>query len=181
MDSEPDLRRHHMTEPTRGDVVWLTQSKYEELKAELEQLRGAGRADVVKKVSEARDEGDLKENGGYHAAREELGKIDGRIQQLVDMLDRAKVGETPPDDGVVEPGMKVTVKVFDPPPGMEETQEFLLGAREMAGEGMDVFSPQSPMGRAIQGARRGETVTYELPNGKDVQKVEIIEAVPYAG
>jgi len=163
-----------MTEPTQGDVVWLTQSKYEDLKAELEQLRGPGRADVVKKVSDARDEGDLKENGGYHAAREELGKIDGRIQQLVDMLERAKVGETPPDDGVVEPGMKVTVELA----GQE--QVFLLGAREMAGADIDVFSPQSPLGQAIQGARRGETVTYQAPNGKDV-KVQIIEAVPYAG
>ena len=69
-----------MTEPTRGDVTWLTQAKYDELTAELAELRGPGRADVVKKVSDARDEGDLKENGGYHAAREELGKIDGRIQ-----------------------------------------------------------------------------------------------------
>ena len=163
-----------MTEPTQGDVVWLTQAKFEDLKAELEQLRGPGRADVVKKVSDARDEGDLKENGGYHAAREELGKIDGRIQQLVDMLERAKVGETPPDDGVVEPGMKVTVELA----GQE--QVFLLGAREMAGPDIDVFSPQSPLGQAIQGARSGETVTYQAPNGKDV-KVQIIEAVPYAG
>ncbi len=163
-----------MTEPTQGDVVWLTQSKYEDLKAELEQLRGPGRTDVVKKVSDARDEGDLKENGGYHAAREELGKIDGRIQQLVDMLERAKVGETPPDDGVVEPGMKVTVELA----GQE--QVFLLGAREMAGADIDVFSPQSPLGQAIHGARRGETVTYQAPNGKDV-KVQIIDAVPYAG
>ena len=66
-----------MTEPTQGDVVWLTQAKYDQLQAELEHLRGPGRAEVVKKVSDARDEGDLKENGGYHAAREELGKIDG--------------------------------------------------------------------------------------------------------
>ena len=170
-----------MTEPTQGDVVWLTQAKYDELQAELAHWRGPGRGDVVKKVSDARDEGDLKENGGYHAAREELGKIDGRIQQLVDMLERAHVGETPADDGVVEPGMKVTVKLLDPPPGMAEEQTFLLGAREMSGGEIDVYSPQSLMGKAIQGARPGETVTYELPNGKDVQKVEILEAVPYAG
>ncbi|MEO7350309.1 MAG: transcription elongation factor GreA [Marmoricola sp.] len=165
-----------MTEPTRGDVFWLTQAKFDELQAELEQLRGPGRAEVVKKVSEARDEGDLKENGGYHAAREELGKIDGRVQQLVDMLRRAKVGETPADDGVVEPGMKVTVKLL----GADLVEEFLFGAREMAGGDIKVYSPQSPLGQAIQGARRGETVTYTLPNGRD-QKAEILEAVPYAG
>ncbi|MCW2820489.1 MAG: greA [Marmoricola sp.] len=165
-----------MTEPTQGDVVWLTQAKFDELQAELERLRGPGRAEIVKKVSEARDEGDLKENSGYHAAREELGKVDGRVQQLVDMLRRAKVGETPADDGVVEPGMKVTVKLL----GADLTQEFLFGAREMAGDDITVYSPQSPLGQAIQGARRGDTVTYTLPNGKD-QKAEILEAVPYTG
>ena len=87
---------------------------------------------LVKRVSDARDEGDLKENAGYHAARDELGKLDGRVQQLVDMLERAEVGETPADDGVVEPGMIVTVLLG----GAE--QKFLLGAREMAGGGTEL-------------------------------------------
>jgi len=169
-----------MTEPTPSDVVWLTQAKHDELKAELDHLRTAGRAEVVQRVSDARDEGDLKENGGYHAAREELGKIDGRIQQLVDMLERAKVGETPPDDGMVEPGMKVTVELVDPPPGIPSSQEFLLGAREMAGDDITVFSPQSVMGQAINGAYRGDTVEYTAPNGKR-QKVQIVDAVPCTG
>ena len=165
-----------MTEPTQSGVIWLTQAKYDELKAELEELRGPTRASLVKRVSEARDEGDLKENAGYHAARDELGKIDGRIQQLVDMLERAEVGEVPADDGVVEPGMKVTVKLV----GLDFTETFLFGAREMAGDDIKVYSPQSPLGQAIDGAKRGETVTYVLPNGKD-QKAEILEAVPYVG
>ena len=165
-----------MSEPTQSPVVWLTQSKFDELKAELEELRGPTRASVVKRVSDARDEGDLKENAGYHAARDELGKLDGRIQQLVDMLERAEVGETPADDGVVEPGMKVTVNLV----GLDMTETFLFGAREMAGDDIKVYSPQSPLGQAIQGAKKGETVTYTLPNGKD-QKAEIVEAVPYEG
>ena len=121
-------------------------------------------------------EGDLKENAGYHAARDELGKIDGRITQLAEMLERAQVGETPADDGVVEPGMKVTVKLV----GLDLEETFLFGAREMAGDDIKVYSPQSPLGQAIDGAKRGETVTYTLPNGKD-QKAEIVEAVPYVG
>jgi transcription elongation factor GreA len=165
-----------MTEPTQSTVVWLTQAKYDELKAELEELRGPTRAALVKRVSDARDEGDLKENAGYHAARDELGKLDGRVQQLVDMLERAEVGETPADDGVVEPGMKVTVKLV----GLDLEETFLFGAREMAGDDIKVYSPQSPLGQAIDGAKRGETVTYTLPNGKD-QKAEIVEAVPYVG
>jgi transcription elongation factor GreA len=164
-----------MSEPTTSPV-WLTQAKYDELRAELEELRGPTRAAIVKRVSDARDEGDLKENAGYHAARDELGKIDGRIQQLTDMLERAEVGETPADDGVVEPGMKVTVKLV----GIDLEETFLFGAREMAGDDIKVYSPQSPLGQAIDGAKRGETVTYTLPNGKD-QKAEIVEAVPYTG
>ncbi len=131
-----------MTEPTQSDVVWLTQAKYDELKAELEELRGPTRAELVKRVSDARDEGDLKENAGYHAARDELGKIDGRVQQLVDMLERAKVGETPADDGVVEPGMKVTVKLV----GLDLEETFLFGAREMAGDDINGLLPAVPAG-----------------------------------
>jgi transcription elongation factor GreA len=165
-----------MSEPTQSSVIWLTQSKFDELKAELEELRGPARSELVKRVSDARDEGDLKENAGYHAARDELGKMDGRIQQLVDMLERAEVGETPADDGVVEPGMKVTVELV----GLDFRETFLFGAREMAGDDIKVYSPQSPLGQAIDGAKRGETVTYTLPNGKE-QKAEIVEAVPYVG
>src|SRR3954451_15663354 len=165
-----------MTQADERAVVWLTQAKYEALQAELEELRGPGRAAVVQKVSDARDEGDLKENGGYHAAREELGKLDGRIAQLVEMLKNARVGETPADDGVVEPGMLVTFRFV----GDDDTEQFLLGAREMAGDDVQVYSPQSPMGEAINGRKKGEKVTYTAPNGKAL-KIEIVDAVPYTG
>ncbi|MCW2781029.1 MAG: greA [Marmoricola sp.] len=164
-----------MTQSSERDVVWLTQAKFDQLQAELEELRGPGRADVVAKVSAARDEGDLKENGGYHAAREELGKLDGRIAQLVDMLERAQVGEVT-NDGRVSPGMRVSYKFA----GDDDVETFLLGAREMATDDIQVFSPQSPLGSAIIGARVGDTVAYNAPNGKTL-KVEIVEAAPYAG
>jgi transcription elongation factor GreA len=167
-----------MTQADERAAIWLTQAKFDELHAELEHLRGPGRAAVVQKVSEARDEGDLKENGGYHAAREELGKLDGRIVLLEDMLKRAQVGETPPDDGVVEPGMVVTYRFV----GDDEKEKFLLGAREMKGEGddLEVYSPQSPLGEAINGKKKGDKVAYVAPNGKTL-KVEIVDAVPYEG
>jgi transcription elongation factor GreA len=166
-----------MTQADERTGVWLTQAKYDALQAELDELRGPGRAAVVQKVSEARDEGDLKENGGYHAAREELGKLDGRIAQLEDMLKRAQVGETPPDDGVVEPGMVVTYRFV----GDDDEEKFLLGAREMKGDDdLEVYSPESPLGEAINGKKRGETVEYVAPNGKTL-KVEIVDAVPYTG
>ena len=90
-----------------SQIIWLTQDAYDKLQAELEHLEGPRRAEIVAEISAARDEGDLKENGGYHAAREEQGKNEARILQLKDMLRRAEVGETPPDDGIVEPGMVV--------------------------------------------------------------------------
>ena len=158
-------------------VIWLTQEAFDKLQSELEHLRGPVRNEVIARISAARDEGDLKENGGYHAAREEQGKVEGRIRQLEDMLRRAEVGETPKDDGVVEPGMKITTRFV----GDDETEVFLLGAREIeTPEDLEVFSPQSPLGKAIIGSRRGETVTFDAPNGKEL-KVEIVDAVPYSG
>ena len=167
-----------MTQSPQQDKIWLTQSAYDKLVAELENLKGPVRQEVIERISAARDEGDLKENGGYHAAREEQGRIEGRIRQLEDMLRRAEVGETPPDDGIVEPGMKVTYKFVGDDD--DEAETFLLGAREIEPEGLTVYSPQSPLGSAIIGAKPGDTVSYEAPNGKEL-RVVILGAVPYTG
>jgi transcription elongation factor GreA len=159
-------------------TIWLTQEAFDKLQAELDNLRGPVRSEVVARISAARDEGDLKENGGYHAAREEQGKVEARIRQLEDMLRRAEVGETPADDGVVEPGMTVTYKFA----GDDDEETFLLGAREMEDttEGVKVYSPQSPLGSAIIGHKKGDTVSYDAPNGRKLE-VEIVDAVPYKG
>ena len=166
-----------MTQSSEQNTIWLTQDAYDKLKSELEQLKGPVRQEIIERISAARDEGDLKENGGYHAAREEQGKAEARIRQLEDMLRRAEVGETPADDGVVEPGMKVTYKFV----GEDDTEVFLLGAREMEDTtDLTVYSPQSPLGQAIIGHKVGETVAYAAPNGKEL-KVEIVDAVPFTG
>lgn len=156
-------------------TAWLTQEAFDRLNAELEELSGPGRVEVVKKIEQARSEGDLKENGGYHAAKEEQGKIEARIRQLTELLRDAHVGETPADDGVVEQGMLVVAKIAG-----EETT-FLLGSREVAGDtDLDVFSEKSPLGSAIHGHKVGDKLSYTAPNGKDI-KVEIVSAKPYAG
>ena len=166
-----------MTQSSEQNVIWLTQEAFDKLQAELEHLRGPVRNEIVARISAAREEGDLKENGGYHAAREEQGKTEARIRQLEDMLRRAEVGETPTDDGVVEPGMKVTTRFV----GESDVEVFLLGAREIeTPEALEVYSPQSPLGSAIIGRRKGEQVTFDAPNGKEL-KVEIVDAVPYTG
>jgi transcription elongation factor GreA len=165
---------------TEQTTIWLTQDAFDKLQAELDHLRGPVRSEIVARISAARDEGDLKENGGYHAAREEQGKTEARIRQLEDMLRRAEVGETPADNGVVEPGMKVTYRFVGD--ADDETETFLLGAREMEDTtaGVKVYSPQSPLGSAITGHKKGEKVSYEAPNGKTLE-VEIVDAVPFTG
>ena len=160
---------------TDQGTIWLTQEAYDKLRAELDDLKGPKRQEIIERIAAARDEGDLKENGGYHAAKDEQGKQEARIRQLEDMLRRAEVGETPPDDGVVEPGMVVTVDFGD-----GDHEKFLLGARENLGQGdtLDVYSPESAMGAAINGTSKGDTVTYTAPNGKQLS-VTIIDAEPY--
>ncbi len=167
-----------MTQSTDQSTVWLTQDAFDKLEAELADLKGPRRQEVIERISAARDEGDLKENGGYHAAKDEQGKIEARIRQLEDILRHAEVGETPPNDGVVEPGMVVTYRFAGDP----ETEQFLLGAREIKREDdpLEVYSPQSAMGAAINGKSKGDTVSYEAPNGRELT-VEIVDAVPYQG
>jgi len=122
-----------MTQATEQGKIWLTQDAFDKLTQELEDLKGPRRQEVIARISAARDEGDLKENGGYHAAREEQGKLEGRIRQLED-----------------------------------------------AAGGLKVYSPQSPLGAAIMGATKGDTVSYEAPNGKTLEVV-IVDAVPFTG
>jgi transcription elongation factor GreA len=165
-----------VTETRDETVTWLTQEAYDRLKTEHDYLSGQGRIDIAKKIEAARDEGDLKENGGYHAAKDEQGKQEARIHQLAHILMHSKVGEPPRTDGVVGPGMTVTVK-FE---GDDAEVTFLLASREESGSPIDVYSPQSPLGSAISGKKVGESATFNLPNGR-ANTVEIIDAVPYGG
>ena len=160
---------------TSDNVTWLTQEAYDQLKAELEHLSGPARAEIVAKIEEARQEGDLKENAGYHAAREDQGKLELRVRQLTQLLESAKVGEAPADDGVVAPGMVITV-AFDGDP--DDTMTFLMGSREYVSDDIETYSPQSPLGSAVNGKRPGAMASYELPNGKKAS-VKILDAKPY--
>lgn len=154
--------------------TWLTQDAYDRLSAELQYLKTEGRNEIADRIDAARQEGDLKENGGYHAAREEQGKQEARIAQLSELLRTAKIGEAPPDDGIVEPGMVVTATLAG------ARKRFLLGSREGAADvGMEVYSESSPLGAALNGHKAGETVSYQAPNGKRYE-VEIHEVTPFS-
>ena len=154
--------------------TWLTQEAADRLAAELTDLETLGRTEVIKKIEAARAEGDLKENGGYHAARDEQGKIEARIRQLKQMLENATIGAPPASaDGVVGAGMVVSAIVAD------DEMRFLLGSREIATDDLDVYSEKSPLGAAVLGAKIGDKVSYTLPNGKSIS-VEILGAEFFA-
>jgi transcription elongation factor GreA len=162
---------------TSDNVTWLTQEAYDRLKAELDYLQGPYKVEIARKIEAAREEGDLRENGGYHAAKEEQGKMHARALQLRQLLDSAQVGTAPTQAGVAAPGTVVKI-AFDG--DEDDTLEFLLGSREESGTDIEVYSPQSPLGAAINGHKVGETTSYELPNGKSIS-VKLLSAVPYTG
>ncbi len=159
---------------TTSTVTWLTQEAYDRLQAELEHLSGPARQEITDRIAAARDEGDLKENGGYHAAREEQAKNEARIRELTEKLRNVRIG-TPADDGVVEAGMIVTAEMFG------DEMVFLLGSREIGDTtDLDVYSEQSPLGAAISGKKVGDSASYTAPNGKEIT-VKIKDAKPYQG
>lgn len=157
------------------EPTWLTQEAYDRLSSELEYLLTVARSDIAKRIQEAREEGDLKENGGYHAAKEEQGKIEARINRLEEILANSVVGEVRESNGVVEQGMVVKLNMN----GSE--LEFLLGSAEIAeGSEIEVYSPDSPIGQVIMGAKVGDKVAFFAPNGKE-REIEILEVKNFAG
>jgi transcription elongation factor GreA len=136
--------------------TWLSQEAYDRLRAELEDLTTRGRKQATAAIEEARAHGDLKENAEYHSAKEEQGKMEARIRQLTALLRDAQVGEAPPADEVA-PGLLVTVDIE----GDEET--YFVGSREDAHDEHEVLSFSSPIGKAILGAKPGDTVKVQAP------------------
>jgi transcription elongation factor GreA len=163
-----------MTDNT-SPVTWLTQEAHDRLKAELDALVD-GRPAISAEINARREEGDLRENGGYHAAKEEQGKREARIRQLQELLRTAQVGEAPTASGVAGPGMVVTVRFADD----DETETFLIGSREETASDIEVYSAASPLGKALDGAKVGETRTYETPTGKTMT-VTVQSAEPFQG
>nr|MBA3417760.1 transcription elongation factor GreA [Geodermatophilaceae bacterium] len=156
------------TEHQATASAWLTQEAHDLLRVELDRLIGS-RTEISAEINARREEGDLKENGGYHAAKEEQGRQELRILQLQALLREATVGNAPVSAGVAGPGMVVEVRFGDSSGGdvetfligsREETERFLLGSREIgATTELTVYSPDSAMGTAITGRGPGDSVT----------------------
>jgi len=156
-------------------ATWLSQDAHDRLQTELDSLI-AHRPVIAAEINARREEGDLRENGGYHAAREEQGKQEARIRYLQELLRTARVGDAP-SGSTVAPGTVVTIYFDD---DQTDTETFLLGSREIASTTeLTVYSPESALGQAILGASRGQTVTYTAPSGADI-KVTIVSFEPFA-
>ena len=156
------------------DAPQLTRAAYERLQEELAHLTGPANEAITAQIAAARALGDLSENGDYHAAREEKGKMQGRIQQIQALLENAEiVSPGAAADGCAAVGSLVDLR-FE---GDEFVERYLLGTIEERPEDCDVVSPASPLGRAMIGARAGDVVRYEAPAGQ----VEVTVVAVVAG
>lgn len=161
---------------TEQPVTWLTQEAYDRLQEELADRSGPRRQEIAARIAAAREEGDLKENGGYHAAREEQGKNEARVTQLKHLLEHARIGVPESAHDEVAPGKVVTIRFV----AFDDVETFLLGSREEAAHAsIEVYSPKSPLGEAVLGHRVGDTVSYTLANGR-TNEVEILKVEAYA-
>mgnify|MGYP001365104736 CR=1 FL=1 len=149
-------------------VHHLSQAAYDRLAAELEALTTHGRTEIARKIQSARELGDLSENGDYHAAREEQGKMEARIRHLEALLVDAEIVEAAESD-VVAPGLIVSI-CYE---GDDEPERFLIGSIEERHDDVDVISPASPLGQALVGASVGDVVDFEAPGG--TLKVEVVD------
>ena len=152
---------------TDASVTWLTQEAYDRLKAELEELID-NRPVIAAEINARREEGDLKENGGYHAAREEQGQQEARIRQLQELLRTAQVGTAPTSTDTVSPGMVLKIRYE----GDDDTERYLIGSIEERHDDYEVISPGSPLGQALLGHKVSDVVDFEAP--ARVLKVEIV-------
>jgi transcription elongation factor GreA len=143
-----------------ADTHELTQAAYDRLKAEHDDLTTRGRVDIARKIEAARELGDLSENGDYHAAKEEQGKMEGRIMHLNAILENHVIVD-PSESDEVRVGSVVEIRYE----GDDDTERFLIGSIEERGSDLEVMSPGSPLGSALLGKKKGDSVQYETPTG----------------
>lgn len=164
--------------PTNRETpgAWLSQDAFNQLQQELQEII-ANRPVIAAEINARREEGDLRENGGYHAAREEQGKQESRIRYLEQLLRNARVGNVPVSD-TVSPGAVVTIQFDDDP---DDTETFLLGSREISSTtDLTVYSPNSALGAAILGAHKGDSVSYTAPSGASIN-VRVLSFEAFTG
>ncbi|HEY2331342.1 MAG TPA: transcription elongation factor GreA [Acidimicrobiales bacterium] len=151
-----------------ADAQELSPQAYARLAAELEELTGEGRIEIANKIEAARMLGDLSENGDYHAAKDQQGKMEARIRHLQGILVDATIVEGGGPSDVVGVGSIVEVRFA----GDDETERYLVGSIEERHEEYEVVSPGSPLGSALLGAAPGESRRYDVKG--NVLEVEVV-------
>ena len=141
----------------------LSQAAFDRLQAEHDDLTTRGRVEIARKIEAARELGDLSENGDYHAAKEEQGKMEGRIRQLAYMLENAEIVAEAPSDRVAH-GSVVGIRYE----GDDEVERYLVGSIEERHDDLDVISPSSPLGEALIGSTPGDAVSFTAPTGAEL-------------
>jgi transcription elongation factor GreA len=155
----------------KDDQILLTREGLKELKQELNLLSEKKRPDLVARLAKARSEGDLSENSNYIQSREELSFLDGRIEELEDVISKAVLVTKDKDCDQVELGCEVTVKI-----GKKKSQRiFRLVGEWEADPVAKKISYQSPLGQALMGKKVGEEVEVEAPVGKLVYQIVKID------
>jgi transcription elongation factor GreA len=142
----------------------LSQAAFDRLKAEHDDLTTRGRIDIARKIETARELGDLSENGDYHAAKEEQGKMEGRIRQLHSLIENAEIVEATDTGGTVGLGSVVGIRYQ----GDDDVEKYLIGSIEERHDDLDVISPSSPLGEALMGSSTGDDVSFTAPSGADL-------------
>lgn len=148
--------------------VYLTSEGYLEIEEELDHLKNVRRPEVIKALKDARALGDLSENADYDAARAEQAQIEGRILELEKIMENAEIIENN-NTGKVSLGCTVVINYEDD----EEVEEYRIVGSKEADPSDNKISNESPIAKAIMGAKAGEVREVESPNGK--YKVKIIE------
>jgi len=147
----------------------LSQTAFDRLQAELDDLTTRGRVDIAQTIERARELGDLSENADYHAAKDDQGRMEARIRQIQALLEQAVILDQCDDSSTVANGSIVSLRYE----GDDDIERFLIGSIEERRDDVPVISSASPLGRVLLGRKPGDWVEYQAPGG--TLKVEIVE------
>ncbi len=151
------------------EKIYLTSEGFMEIEEELSHLKNTKRPEVIKALKDARALGDLSENADYDAARDEQAMVEGRIVELEKILENAVIIEGN-KDGMVDLGSVVTIYYVED----EEEEEYKIVGSKEADPSENKISNESPLAKAIIGAKEGDVRSVESPNGKyDVKIVKV--------
>lgn len=152
----------------------LSEGTYKRLETEVAELRHTVLPAVADKIGRARELGDLKENGDYHAAKDEYGLLNDRMNSVIGILENAEIAPAPVP-GVA--GVMSTITVLFDGDDPADAETYLIGHIEEHGGGTEIMSPASPIGSALLGHRPGDSVSITLENGAQVA-LEILSVAP---